>query len=702
MIIIMFPLLAFLGIGIDKLTYERSKATIAGTIANVIEITPKISNLVHELQKERGTSAGYISSGGKKFADTIDRRRAGTDKALGEFETTLSAARKQLDFQGFKAPFSKAKSALDELSAMRRAVKGLSISVGQMAGYYTPLIAELLSMVESVSDIADDENVIRPLAAYTALLQGKERAGLERAMGAAGFGSGTFKPVIYRKFIHFGAKQDTFFSIFQRYASKEQIEAFQGALSGPVHDDVDAMRKLAYAAPFGGDITGVSGADWFAVSTRRIDAMKKIEDGVAGDIVAQARVIADTANWEFWRLAAMFLGLLAFSSYVTFVIARSISTPIKHLTLAMGKLAKGELKTEIPACDRKDEIGEMSDAVQVFKENAVRTNELEAEQIKQKMRTEEKINALMVTLADNFDASVGEIIQSVSTAASELINTAQSMSSIAEETSNQAGAVAAASEQASNNVQTVASATEEMSNSIAEISHQVTDASNASKKAVENVATTAGQMNALARTADKIGGVVSLISDIAEQTNLLALNATIEAARAGESGKGFAVVAGEVKTLASETAKATESISEHMKEIQAATGDAVSSIDEISTVIRQIEQTSAAIAVAMEQQGEATYEITRNVQEAAAGTQEVTSSITGVTQASQETGTASGQVTSAADELSQQSEMLKSVVEHFLVDLRLNAADRRTGNNPDYRGSERRSGRAEREKDQAA
>ena len=351
---------------------------------------------------------------------------------------------------------------------------------------------------------------------------------------------------------------------------------------------------------------------------------------------------------------------------IAFFTSRSIATPLVRMTTAMRKLADGDLEAEIPARHRKDEIGEMSGAVQVFKENAVRNKELEADQIKQKQRAEEEQRAAMIKLADDFDSSVGEIIETVSSAATELNNTAQSMASIAEETSNQANAVAAASEEASTNVQTVASAAEEMSSSIVEINHQVTDASRASKKAVENVSITAGQMSALAETADKIGDVVSLISDIAEQTNLLALNATIEAARAGEAGKGFAVVASEVKALATETAKATESISEHITEIQAATGEAVTSIDEIGTVIKQIEETSTAIAVAMEQQGEATQEVSRNVQEAAAGTQEVSSNIAGVTQASQEAGAASGQVTSAAGELSQQAETLKTEVNGFL------------------------------------
>jgi len=364
-------------------------------------------------------------------------------------------------------------------------------------------------------------------------------------------------------------------------------------------------------------------------------------------------------------LAGVVIGIV-----ISLLLGTFLSKPIIAMTGAMKQLADGNLETEVPAQGRKDEIGDMSGAVQVFKENAVRNRELEADQEKQKEIAEEEKRKTMNALADDFDSSVGGIVETVSSASAELNATAQSMASISEETSNQANSVAAASEQASANVQTVASATEEMSASISEINTQVAQASQVSKQAVENVEKTTRQMDELAQTADKVGEVVSMISDIAEQTNLLALNATIESARAGEAGKGFAVVASEVKALANETAKATEEIAEHIQKIQAATKGAVVSIDDIGTVVKQLEETSTTIAAAMEEQGATTQEISRNVTEAATGTQEVTSSIAGVTQASQEAGAASGQVTSASGELSQQADLMKSEVEKFLLQVR--------------------------------
>ncbi|MCP5093088.1 MAG: HAMP domain-containing protein, partial [Gammaproteobacteria bacterium] len=345
-----------------------------------------------------------------------------------------------------------------------------------------------------------------------------------------------------------------------------------------------------------------------------------------------------------WALLGV--GIVA-GGTIAFLTSRSIAMPLISMTASMRKLADGDLEMEVPARNRGDEIGEMSGAVQVFKENAILVQKVEKEKKREQHEKEEE-NKRTANITTEFSGSISTIIESVASASTELGQTAQSMSSIAEETSGQAVAVAAASEEASSNVQTVASASEEMSASIQEINSRLADTSQISKKAVEVVATTAGQMNTLAQTADKIGEVVSLISDIAEQTNLLALNATIESARAGEAGKGFAVVASEVKALANETAKATEGISGLILEVQSATGDAVSSIADIGRVIKQLDESSAAIAAAMEEQSATTREVARNVDEAASGTQEVSMSISGVTQASQDVSAASGQVTSAA------------------------------------------------------
>ncbi len=275
-----------------------------------------------------------------------------------------------------------------------------------------------------------------------------------------------------------------------------------------------------------------------------------------------------------------------------------------------------------------------------------------------------------VKLANEFEATVKAVVDTVAAAATELEASAQAMSATAEETNRQATAVAAAAEQASSNVQTVASAAEELSSSIAEIGKQVSHSSRIAAKGADEAQSTQAVVNGLAEAAHRIGEVVNLINSIASQTNLLALNATIEAARAGEAGKGFAVVAAEVKQLAQQTQKATEEISSQIGEIQSATTSSVDAIRRITGVITEVNEIAAAIAAAVEEQAAATQEIARNVEQAAQGTTEVSSNIAGVTQAAAESGSAASQVASSSGELSNQSSLLSRQVEGFLQAIR--------------------------------
>jgi methyl-accepting chemotaxis protein len=363
------------------------------------------------------------------------------------------------------------------------------------------------------------------------------------------------------------------------------------------------------------------------------------------------------------------VGLLVFSAafclFAGFAIISGVSTPIRKMTDAMGKLAKHDLTTEINGVGRKDEVGQMASAVQVFKDSMIEADRLKAEQEAAQRKTEAR-SAKMDELTRNFETSVGGVVQAVSSQASQMESSAQSMSATAEETTKQASAVAAASEQSSANVQTVASATEELSSSISEIGRQVSHSSQIAANAVSEASKANDMVQGLVSASAKIGEIVALINDIADQTNLLALNATIEAARAGEAGKGFAVVAAEVKNLATQTSKATEDISAQITGVQGATQDAVRAIGSISKTIGEIDQIATAIAAAVEEQGAATQEIARNVEEAAKGTQEVSSNIGGVTEAANGTGAAAGQVLTSAQALSGQSSHLRTLVQDFL------------------------------------
>lgn len=396
----------------------------------------------------------------------------------------------------------------------------------------------------------------------------------------------------------------------------------------------------------------------------------------SGNPVAVVEIIRNTKDYE--ELASNSAKWLAAGAAAAVLIAiliaawvgRGLARPIVALQGAMRAITSGNHDVVVPGADRRDEIGSMARAVEVFKDSLIETGRLRTAQEDQRIASETERRNAVLALAERFESGVGGIVNAVGSASTELRSTAENMARTAEESTQQTATVAEASEEASANAQAVAAAIEELNASISEIAQQVNESAQVAGHAAKQANETNAEVQGLAMAAQKIGDVVKLISEIAEQTNLLALNATIEAARAGEAGRGFAVVASEVKALASQTSKATDEISAQVGSIQSATRTSAEAIDGITRTISKVNEIASAIASAVEEQGAATREIAHNVAQAAKGTGEVSATIVGVRDAARETGVAADQVVASAAELSLNGETLKAQVDAFLREVR--------------------------------
>ena len=687
-LIVGFGILCLLLAGIVGTTIIKVRSVNESTDRTVnlrVPTAMTASDLVAGVYASLASLRGWLITGN----DVFKAERAGLWKDIQKRGLEMDHLAGESTVEQNKVDWNQAKPLLEELRSAQDRAEAIAHTLDeQPAAKILATEAAPLSklMLQKITAIIDQESNIASSDERKSLLIGfaDTRGSLAMAVGAIRAYLLTADPAFKTEFENLWALNQKKIDALSRRRSEmtsEQQSAFDSLVSTrtkflPLPQKMFEIRasdrwNMAQwfltneAAPRANKLLDIFAGAKNAEGLRSGGMVSRQQDSLRAD---GAMVLAETSFLTslLWMLMGVGLGVAATVVYLT---NRSIVPPILSMVGAMAQLAGGDHSVEIPATEKKDEIGRMARAVLIFKENMIKAKELaakEAEAIKDRIARAARVNELTET----FDMGISSVLRSVASASTELQATASSMTATAEQTSSQATAVAAATEEASTNVQTVAAASEELASSVNEIGRQVAQSAAIAQKAVGEADRTNATVQGLLKDAASIGDVVKLISEIAEQTNLLALNATIEAARAGEAGRGFAVVAAEVKSLAEQTAKATDQISTQVSSIQISSSEAVSAIKGISATINDMNEIASAIASAVEEQGSATQEIARSVQQAALGTSEISANVVGVQQAAGDTGAAARQVLEASNELSRQSETMRGQVESFLGNIK--------------------------------
>ena len=623
LLIVILPLAGYLGVSSISLVQDYQQLKSYNAIYDLSILSKHISNLVHELQKERGASAGFLGSKGKKFRNKLAAQRRDTDVR----KATLDSYLKKFDLKKFNPTLTdkinRAMTQLSRLDDERRAISSQQRTTKEAVRYYSQTNASLLDIIGYMTHLPEDAKLAAQIGAYYNFLQSKERAGKERAVLSSVFSKGQFTPYMYSLFIQLVTEQNTYLSVFKALATDEEKRFLERTVSGPAIDQVKQMRQIARDVNLDTSKSfGVDPVIWFNTITEKINLLKKVEDYLSANIQNQAKSLAASQKMKITVSLVLFAVVTSLCLFLLVFITSLILQGIRQATAVALELAEGEGDlTKRMNLGTKDEIGMLGQAIDRMLDNL-------AEMVKQ-------IQGITTSL-DNSNRELTAVSGEMNEATENVAGRASMVAAAAEEMSANMDTVTVAVEDASHNVASVASSTEEIASISEEIAKNTEKARDITTKAVSQAANSSDRVNELGRAADEIGKVTETITEISEQTNLLALNATIEAARAGEAGKGFAVVANEIKELAKQTADATLEIKTRIEGIQKSTKGTVSEIEEISKVINEINEIVTGISSSVETQTSTTTAIAGNINQASQGIMEVTENVSQASTVSRE------------------------------------------------------------------
>jgi methyl-accepting chemotaxis protein len=667
-LIILFPLCGYLLMSGMQLAATYGQLRSAKEVVDLTKYSSQISLLVHELQKERGASSGFLASNGQEFRDILVAQRIETDKMEKAYRQSETIMQEQSAGKSVAGKMQEVDTLLRGLVDIRRKVTQQEIESKTAIGNYTELIKALLNTVSSTSHFSDNPIITSQMFAYVNFLQGKELAGQERAVLSGVFGKGVFTVDTYNRFLQLMAGQDNYFAAFRAESLEEAQELYTTTMQGGAVDEVDRMRKVALSVglndtkPF-----GIDAESWFKTITGKINLLKNLDDALAKNIIDTASIQAAAMRRELIGILVGFVVVLLASITLMVITSLSLVKGIKKANHVALDLAEGEGDlTKRMGFVAKDEIGVLG----------------------------RSIDKLLSTLG-GLISRIKDSGETLNTSGQELASLAEQMHGAASNIQEKADMVAAAAEEMSINMNNVAAAVEEAAVNISTVAASTGDIAGAGEAMTENVKnvrlmtseavsctkSSYELISVLGDAAREIGRVTETITEISEQTNLLALNATIEAARAGDAGKGFAVVANEIKELAKQTAGATVEINTKIQGIQDSTQKTVNEMEKILEVINKVDAMVENIASAVEQQTATTNEIAENIDQASAGIQdvasnvsqistvagEVTQDITAVSFSSQELTKSSTMVRQSAKELHRMTLGMKEITDRFKV-----------------------------------
>jgi methyl-accepting chemotaxis protein len=699
----LLPLIAFTVFAGKALLEKHSEYTKIDEIAEIAATVPTTTALVHELQKERGSSMGFLNGkGAQSFADALRNQRPVVDKAAAAWQQRMAEFAQRYAGSKVARDIDGAKTKLAGLAALRAKVDSLGAKPAEIIDDYAAIISLLATSIDEIGELTDDARIVRQAIALGAHVRRKEWAGQERATGVTPIATGEFNPQSMYMIVRTRTVQDSQVANFRRNATPAEVGYVDNALKGPVSDDLTRMREVLLQAPFTKDFKGLTAQQWLDVTTRYNDVLKTLEDRLTADFATTVREAASEARWSFWSLMVMFLALLAITGAMSVVVVLSITRPIAALVGAMGELAQGHNDIDIPGAERGDEIGHMAKAVLVFRDAAIEKIRLEgqtAEQAReaeaerrrnaeaQAKAAEEQAQAVrslaegLATLAegdlrarlgegftetykqirDDFNATIAQLeetIQSIATSTREVASTAAEISASTTDLSQRTEEQAASLEQTSASMEEISATVKKNAENAQQANQFATGTREVADRGGAVVAQAVSAMARIEESSRKISDIISVIDEIARQTNLLALNAAVEAARAGEAGRGFAVVASEVRSLAQRSSQAAKDIKDLITNSSGQVQEGVELVNKAGASLNEIVESIKKVASIVS-------EIAAASAEQSTGLDQVNIALTQMDEVTQQNSALVEQNAAAAKSLEQQSKAMDERVSSF-------------------------------------